>query len=406
MSEPNGWHRAYTKLLDFITEHPEIEIGASRIRIPQSVRTEFYLLFNAVRTAFVEQKFADLLNEARPLSEEYTKVEGEVIKLLELEEISLDTSLYRFLHNPFDALARRVYDLLFDLLKGKIDIDTFEGVSSKELRDSFRRLYRSGYVKWLALSLVKLLEVDKSYQIIPRELDYVEGVLMEATPFEASAPAPEESKRLIFKHESAPVQFIAPDFIVHSTKVDQYYAIKLGLGKALAVAFDTSERREWYSLDSIAAMGSGLTFVYVDKNPEEISLVADRERICRPDLIIECREQKDWYEKEGLEKVKLNHDSLKPTLGTYIISMMPVPEKAYKELMPEQAPDEPTPEVASMEHTPEQVSREPMVEQEQKPAQEQELEKQEVGIHILTVGFDQSKLEPVISALMNQQNKL
>ncbi len=399
MSESNGWKQEYQKLSEFITEHPEIEIGASSIRIPQSVRTEFYTLFNAVRTVFVEQNFADLLNEAEPLSEEYTKVEGEVIKLLQLEEISLDTRLHRFLHNSFDALARRVYDPLFDLLKGKVDIDTFEGVSSKELRDSFRHLYQSGYVKWVALSLVKLLEADKSYRVIPRELEYeetIKGVRL----FEEKTPAPEESKHLIFKHESSPIQFIVPDFIVHSTKVDQYYAIKLGLGKALAEASNTSQKREWYSLDSIVAMGDGFTFVYVDKNLEEISLVADKNKICRPDLIIECMEQKNWYEKEGLEKVKLNHDSLKPTLGTYIISRMPVPEQAYKELMPEQAPEGLTPEAASTEHTPEQVSSEPTAEQEQ------ELEKQEVGIHILTVGFDQSKLEPVISALMNQQRHL
>lgn len=397
MSEPNGWHQAYTKLSDFTIEHPEIEIDVSRVRIPESVRPEFYRLFNTVRTAFIEEKLADLLNEARSLSEKYTKVEGEVIKLLELEEISLDTRLDRFLHNPIDELVRGIFDPLFDLLKGKVDIDTFEGVSLKELKDSFRRLYRSGYVKWVALSLVKLLEADKSFQIIPRELDYVEGVLMEATPFEASAPAAEESKRLLFKHEPTTVLFTVPDFIVHSVRVNQYFAIRSEIGSALAVASDTSQKREWYSLDSIAAMGAGLTFVYVDKNPEEISLVADREKICRPDLIIEFREQEDWYEKEGLEKVKLNHDSLKPTLGTYIISRMPVPEQAYQELMPAQVPEEPTPEVASTEHTPEQVSREPTA--------EQELKKQEVGIHILTVGFDQSKLEPVISALMNQQNK-
>ena len=63
-----------------------------------------------------------------------------------------------------------------------------------------------------------------------------------------------------------------------------------------------------------------------------------------------CREQKDWYEKEELEKIKIYHNSLKPTLGTYIVSREPMPELKA-------------------------------------------VESGRIVFHILTVGFDQSKLE-------------
>ena len=52
---------------------------------------------------------------------------------------------------------------------------------------------------------------------------------------------------------------------------------------------------------------------------------------------------------------------LKPTLETYIVSKEPVPEQGYEEL--------------------------------------------EEDIQILTVEFNQSKMEPIINALMNQENK-
>ena len=50
---PNTWQEAYSKLTDFIAEHPEVEIEATRRRLPDNVRPEFYRLFSAVRTAFI-----------------------------------------------------------------------------------------------------------------------------------------------------------------------------------------------------------------------------------------------------------------------------------------------------------------------------------------------------------------
>jgi hypothetical protein len=65
-----------------------------------------------------------------------------------------------------------------------------------------------------------------------------------------------------------------------------------------------------------------------------------------------------WYQKGELEKTRFYNDKLKPVLGSYIISRNPVPE-----LKPEE---------------------------------------QEEGINILTVGFDQSRLEAVIKPFRNQ----
>lgn len=352
----NNWHQAYTDLTDFITEHPEVEIGASVVRIPENIRPEFYRLFETVRTVLVEEKSPALHSKARVLSEHYTKVEKEVIKLLGLESISTLPSLHRFLHDPIDQLIRGLFNPLFDLLKGRIDVEKYEGLASQNIEASFRPLYQSGYEKWMALSLVKLLKADKSFQVIIQKVA-ADDVFKSGGFIEERVPAPEESKALSFKHDLE-VGFIVPDIIVHSARVDRYFAFRSEIGMALATASDASEKREWLSLDSVVDLGPGITLVYVDNNPEELSLVADAQKICRPDLIIEYMGLKELYEKERLDKVKLHHDSLKPRLGTYIVAKEPVPE--------------------------------------------QEPEKQELDIHILSVGFDQSKLEPIISALIGQ----
>jgi hypothetical protein len=353
---PNGWQEVYTELTDFIAEHSEVEIEASHVHLPESFRPEFYRLFNAVRTALVEEKFPALLSEARVLSENYLKAEQEVTELLGLDDVSMVASLGRFLHDSMDELKRGLFDPLFDLLKAKVDIESFEQKTTRSIGASFGSLYRSGYEKWVALSLVKLLEADKTFQVNLRELTPEDEVIMSSLASEEQVPPPEESKRLSFRHELVPL-FTVPDFIVHSAKLNRYVGVRSEFGAAIAKASNASQQRKWYPLDSVISLEPGLTLIYVAEKSEEISLIADVKKICRPDLILECREQKDWFEKEEMEKVKLHHDLLKPRLGTYIVSREPKPEQVLAEL--------------------------------------------EDGIHILTAGFDANKLTPIIDAFIS-----
>ena len=399
----NSWRQAYTDLKAFIAEHPEVEIKVNVVRIQENVRTEFYRLFDMVRVAFVDEKFPSLLDEAKSLSESYSKTELEVIEHVGLDGISMAADLREFLHNPKDRAIRELFNPLFDLLKGKVDTEIFEQKASRNAETTLRNLYRIGYEKWVMLSLVQLLESDKSFQVTLRQLDPREINRRTPTSKEPVPPL-KESKRLSFEHEPYSILTV-PDFIVHSARVNKYVAIRSEFREAMWTASDASENREWYPLDSITTLElEDLILIYIAETPEEISLVADKERICRPDLIIECRGQNEWYEKEGLEEVKLHHGSLKPKLGTYVVSREPVPEQAYEELMPKHVSKESkktseglTPEVALTEHTLEQVSEEPMP--ELKPEEQQKI------INIFTVGFDKSKLEPIVSRLMHPKSE-
>jgi hypothetical protein len=169
-------------------------------------------------------------------------------------------------------------------------------------------------------------------------------------------PPPKESKRLQFRDDPEAI-FVVPDLIVNSTGVNGYVSFKSRCGKAVAKAVNASEKRKWYPLDSVAPMIANLTLVYLADNPEDISLVSDVDRICKPDVIICTRENEKWYEKEGLKMVRSYHYSLKPTLGTYV------------------------------------VSREDMV--------DKNLGERDEDIHILSVGLDHCKLEPIVNALNN-----
>ena len=354
----NGWQEAYSELSAFIAGHTEVEIGADKILIPADIRPEFYRLFDAVRKTLVEEKFPDLLNDVKILSQHYTKTEQEIIELLHLDKIKIEAGLSRFLRNPVDELARELFNPLFDLLKGKIDIGEFEELAQKYIEPKFGSLFQSVYEKWITLSLLKPLEANHVLQVILPKFttDDEEQILIASFPKE-EVPLPKQTNYIAFNRSNP--KLVVPDLIIHSAKLDKYIALRSGIRRAEARASNVSELGEYCSLDYRIALDPGLNLIYVANNPEEISLIADDRGIRRPDLILVCKGQKEWYEKEGLEKIKLYHINLKPKLGTYIISRDEVPE-----------------------HTGEEPG--------------------EDDIKPIVVGFDQFKLEPIINTLMPQ----
>ena len=350
------------ELNDFITENRESEIDKDVIAIPENARPEFYRLFDIVRTTFLEENFSNLLYKSRALSDVYTKVEEEVIKLLMLDDLSMPIGLHRFLGNPQNQLIRGLFDPLFDLLRGKTNVEAFAEEASRSIENSFTDLYRLGYEKWVVLSLVKLLECNKCFHTPLRQPSFKEMVKRLPT-YREPVPLPEESQHLSFEQERMPI-LVVPDFIVYSAKVGAYTAVRSEFKSATLVAADINERNEWHTFDSIREKSgpASLKFdfaVYIAGHPEDLALIADSRMVLRPDLIIECIEQKNWHEDE-LESARLCHDILKPKLGTYIVSQEPAPQDIR--------------------------------------------EKPGADIHVLTVGLNQSKLGPIINVLANYKN--
>jgi hypothetical protein len=265
----------------------------------------------------------------------------------------MNSDLLRFLNAPLEQLIRGLYDHLFDLLKGRIDISAFENKAARNIEISFPPLYRLGFEKWVVLSLVKLLQADRLFQVV-----YQEATLYDAHKgggtLQEQIPAPENTSRISFQYAPNALLMV-PDLIIHSPQIDKCFAFRSQIGEAFGVATGISQKREYLPVDPAVAMQPGLTFICVGDDSGEVSLVADEKRICRPDLIIECVTQQGWGAPEELKKIELSNNSLKPKAGTYVVS---------REVLPGDPPA--------------QVTND---------------------IHLLSVGFDSSLLEPVISAI-------
>jgi hypothetical protein len=380
----NGWRNAYAELKVFAKSNPNIKVSPNVVRIPEDVRPQFYRLFDAVRSSFLEDNFPVLLADARPLSESYIKLEQEVVNLMGLAGIEIPASLDRFLHDPTTGLRRVLFDPLFSLLAGVTKAEAFSSTARETVERFFKALYSSGYEKWVILSLLKLLASDKVFNIeLPDPVN--DGIHTDAEKArDELVPDPEELDRLLLRPLYSPF-FAVPDFIVHSAKTGRYVSLRTKLDDAAWKASNASDKREWLPLYSISDSRNKIPLqpeltIYIDDAAEDIALVADMDRICRPDLIIECLTPAAMPRKTDLDRIKFCHNALRPKLGTYLVCRQPVPG-LYTELLPEQEKDDAG-----------------------EPVTDKEAASLDGGIHILDVGFDQSKLDPIISVLMNREN--
>jgi len=366
------WKNAYFQLEDFIKNNPEIRIKKHIIAIPVNIRPEFYRLFDSVRNTFLEEKCQAMINEAKPLSNSYLKVAEGIKKTAGISEIKLPLELNWFLNDPIDGLRRSFYNSLFDLLKGEIDIQSFETEAVQFTTNAFKYLFKIGYEKWITLSLINLIKPDKTLA-----LPYDEIKMMCHEPeydqkfgfLDKKLPDVEETKSLAFR--LGEFAYMIANLIAHSTKLDRYVAMGADISDATWSSDGVSDKREWIQIRELGKPLEPRDYwpdlvLYIDDNPDDISLVADFSRFCRPDIIVECMEEDNWYQQDKLEQTKHNYDYFKPYLGTYIVTRLPIPDDTHKEILNRLTGD-------SRDSQP--------------------------NIHILSVGYEQAQLTPIIEAL-------
>ena len=121
----NTWSKQLSELEKYILGHLDIRIEEIKITIPQTIRSEFYRLFNELREAFISEKLPELNDTTKPLTRSFIKTRKDVIELLTLDSIILPDFVERFIEEPLDSLMGLLWSPLFDLLKRKINIEIF-----------------------------------------------------------------------------------------------------------------------------------------------------------------------------------------------------------------------------------------------------------------------------------------
>jgi hypothetical protein len=339
------WNEAYESLRRFVAENPGIIINPSEISIPAEVKDEFYLRFDRLRLAVVEEHYSHLPVDIDTLCRNFLEIEKEVIGMLGIESLSMPVDLSSFLRTPKEGLIRIIYSRVFDLLQGKTTSDVFEQQCVEDLKTSSSDLYKLGYEWWAGLVVIKLLDPDQAFGV---DLD------------EDYKPFLTELKEISFGRQAHHPTIRIPEFVIHSRKLDRLVAVKMALAneiEAFAVRFKPPVRPKKRTGDTSLALESRVMLLSFMSGPDEVPIIADiYDRILTsPDLMVECITAQDLQDCEAVEQVRLRIESMNPRLGLSLLVVNP-----EGDMPPENIPE---------------------------------------GIHLVAAGFDQAKVQSIVVSL-------
>jgi hypothetical protein len=358
------WLQQYKELKRFIHANPSIEITNNSVSIPGDVRAEFYKNFDALRAGFIKDRFVIDLDRAEALSEAYNGISKTVKQGMHLEEIQTSDKLRWFLCDPLNGLMRTLFDPVFDLLKGRLDVDGFGIAAETAVKNVFRPLFAEGYQCWVTLALMQQLSADRLWTVkSPISSDNLEtrrGIFSAVR--DASPPAMTESDKLAFGSATSG-SFLVPEAIVHTEKLQGYAGFVLPSNISLLKANSSSKKLEWLNQKQLKQeFGAGdfwpdLLFYVSGESADVLKMIADSECIARPVAIFEIMEDENWCYEKNIGPIIRHNQILTPSAGSYVISRTEVNPESFRQLCP---PD---------------------------------------NIHLINAGYDASRLEPLVSAL-------
>lgn len=362
----NTWQKAYSELKEYIAGNPKVEIGKDVIAIPGDNRKEFYAMFDRIREAFIRDFFFDGLSDSEELSREFKAVAQEVTSSLGVEgEVELNPKLKWLIDNPLNGLIRPLYDPLFDLLKGKIDEETFMEKGFMEVQSALTDLYHKGYDRWIILTLVKWLEPSSLLCVPQKEPNAINCLTELYKQGERIEPVPniKKASRLSFEPGTWDT-FIVPDLIIYSNRLNKYVGLRTSLptntDEPYLTAKQITSKREWLPFSElkhrfILTNPWPNILVYIDENPKNIKLIADFKYMLRPDLVVNTMPEDNWFNLSTIDWIKSHNEHLKPFTGTVVLCRRDAPEDAFKalepvavQLAPEEAQNEVLAESAEM----------------------------------------------------------
>ena len=397
-----NWQTTLEQLKEYIRGNPGISIGKNMTVIPGEVRTEFYRLFDKIEADFVREYAPNKLSKSYELSAAWLATSKSLSSQLGLKSIVIAQNVMWFLNDPLDGLTRALSDPLFDVLKGESDSDAFIEKSRKLVDSAFAAYFNQGYRYWVQVSLLSLLDPDKNYRV-PAIDEVQDGLIGEGheNPGQhvALVPEAEPSNDLLLRQHPV-VTFVVPKALVWSRRLGKYTALHTEFVEPEWAAREKSREAEWLDYTTLK-MDNGLAKLRADQKvlpdltkimPDialytsgeiyDVSLVADHGHLLKPAISVEVMEEPDWFEKGKLSRVKRHYSVMNPGLGTFVVCLDPPPQAALDELAPKPAPPA------------DQAVAGPAPETHPEPP---------LDIHIIWVGYDMSRLDPIVKAMENPQ---
>jgi hypothetical protein len=330
----NTWRQTYAELTNFVAELPAIKIDLKNVSLPGDIRPEFYKLFDSVRVSFVKECFSSQLENAYELCRDFNGIAGSIKNDMKLESIEVTTAAKWFMIDPLNGLMRVLFDPLFDLLKGKIEVEVFEKIAIGALSYHFKGFYHEGYKYWAMLGLMKVMAPDKLWR---GQVVAVPHDIRPTGASEANVPEPVEARQLVFSREPDN-SFLVPKAVVFSSRAGAFVSIAPDFYQASFRAKKLNAKMEWLSVGEIEQKANTVKkwpdmAVYVSEHLEDLSLIADCKSMARPDILVEFLDEGGWNDSGWIESIKRTREVLTPRFESFVISRTEVPAEVREQIV-------------------------------------------------------------------------
>jgi len=349
-----NWLNEYDALRQFLKSHPDIKIDQKTVCVPAELRQEYFQLLDDIKASFIRQFWTGALTDSVVIAERFTAVCELVMKKIGLERITVTGEVDSFLASPVQYVTSAVTSNLTDLVKGLTDCDSFEADAGTAVNARLESSLGVAYEKYIVLAVINMLGTTEVLDVpLPKPTAHQ---LVKYSSVEKREP-PRAARTTVLKltDEQYPVLGV-PDFIAAVSGQVEHLAFKSSFIRPHWFASEHQNEAEWYRINEIdSALSSDLLLVFTDDSADRLAMIADAELVRRPDMVIVCQARKAWINEEKIKKLNFQHNTLKPINGSFLV---------LKET-----------------------------------AGDRILEGLDEGIRVLEVGFEQAKLEPIISVM-------
>jgi hypothetical protein len=358
------WLEQYKELKRFINANPSITITDSTVTIPGDVRTEFYRHFDALRAGFVKDRFLIDLDRAETLKQAYGAVSAAVQQEMHLESIETSNNLKWFLLDPLNGLMRTLFDPVFNLLKGRLDVNSFGVAAETTVKNVFQPLFAEGYQRWATLALMHQMSATRLWT--GKASSSTDNMMTKRGVFAAvrdATPPPIAESRELTLSGIPSSSFLMPEMIVFAEKLQGYAGFAHPVNMSYLKVNALNKKLDWLSQKQLkndfgmSDFWPDMMLYISDEKADDIKVLADTDHIARPAAILEFMEEENWCYEKKVSSIIRHNRIFSPPAGRYIISRSDVSPETFKQLCPQE------------------------------------------NIHLINAGYDVAALEPVAAAL-------
>ena len=281
------WLEKYNDLVQYVAEHPDIKIKPTSVSMSGEEKVSFYKQLEEVRVQFVKDVLGeDLINYAIGLTVKWKEELQSVCSKMDLEGARLDIRLQPFMEDPVLALAKKIYDNLFNVFKGKSDLDQFITSAEKIIREELDYCLDLGYKRWVALRILDYLDGDSLYYYpAPDENDIgeMDGVATADRFDEMPIWAPTKT---IAMPVAGFTSYLVSHLTVYSRRFNRYISLRCDHQDCRWISKERSKNQEWIDYNDIkykyglSDLWSDL-YIYVADDLRDLTLCGDKKYLCR-----------------------------------------------------------------------------------------------------------------------------